>query len=105
MGQAEEGTGTTRSPFGLGDCPAGGVDCKRLSAHRCFMPTVVIYLWAIARHLLVPPSRPDELPRSRSRFRCEIPPTLQGRENVDVIVRSADFDGMALKVLQYTCHV
>jgi hypothetical protein len=22
-----------------------------------------------------------------------------------VIVRSADFDGMALKVLQYTCHV
>jgi hypothetical protein len=24
---------------------------------------------------------------------------------VDVIVRSADFDGMALKVLQYTCHV
>ena len=29
----------------------------------------------------------------------------QGRENVDVIVRSADFDGMALKVLPYTCHV
>jgi hypothetical protein len=29
----------------------------------------------------------------------------QGRENVDVIVHSADFDGMALKVLQYTCHV
>ena len=29
----------------------------------------------------------------------------QARKNVDVIVHSADFDGMALKVLQYTRHV
>jgi hypothetical protein len=40
-----------------------------------------------------------------SEAREALPDFRQARKNVDVIVHSADFDGMALKVLQYTCHV